>query len=168
MRISGKISLGGVMAALAIVIMTLGGMIPIATYVCPMLCCLLLSFVADLCGKRIGWAWYFSVSVLSLLLGPDKEAAAVFVALGYYPLLKPILDRLPVAWLFKLMLFNGATAILYVVLIYLAGMEFLIAEFSGLGAFGWILTLCLGNLCFLLLDRLLWVLRHKRGRRHGR
>ena len=32
---SKQIALGGVMAALAVTIMSLGGLIPVATYVCP-------------------------------------------------------------------------------------------------------------------------------------
>ena len=75
------------MAALAVVIMCMGGIIPMATYVCPMLCSLLLAVVLRLTGRRIAWAWYAAVSLLSLLLGPDKEAAAVFVFLGYYPII---------------------------------------------------------------------------------
>ena len=74
-----SVALGGVMAALAVVIMCMGGIIPLATYVCPMLCAVLLAAVLRLTGRRIGWAWYGAVSLLSLLLGPDKEAAAVFV-----------------------------------------------------------------------------------------
>ena len=91
---SRKIAFGGMMAALATVIMSLGGLIPVATFVCPMFCMLILAFVTGMCGRRIGWAWYGAVSVLSLLLGPDKEAAAVFVFLGFYPIVKPSLDRM--------------------------------------------------------------------------
>ena len=41
-RIAAKqVAFGGMMAALALVIMGLGGLIPVATYVCPMLCMLL-------------------------------------------------------------------------------------------------------------------------------
>ena len=165
MKNARAIAVGGVMAALAVVIMTLGGMIPIATYVCPMLCCLLLSFVKALCGNRIGWAWYVAVSLLGLLLGPDKEAAAVFVALGYYPLIKPAIEKLPAKWLVKLLVFNAATGILYAILIFVAGMEQLLTELSSLGLVGWLVTLLLGNLCFFLLDRLLWLMHHKR-RKH--
>ena len=49
-------ALGGVLAALAVVVMSLGGLIPVATFVCPMLCMILLRFVCQLCGNRIGWA----------------------------------------------------------------------------------------------------------------
>ena len=52
-----SIALGGVLAALAVVIMCMGGLIPVATYVCPTLCMIALCFVVQLCGKRIAWAW---------------------------------------------------------------------------------------------------------------
>ena len=89
--------MGGVFAALAVVIMNLGGLIPMATYVCPTLCMVILSFVHMACGRRIAWSWYAAVSILSLLMSPDKEAAAVFAFLGYYPILKPVFDRKHVA-----------------------------------------------------------------------
>ena len=76
-----KIALGGLMAALAMVIMSLGGLIPFATFVCPMLCCMITKLVLSMCGKRIAWAWYGAVAILSVLMAPDKEAAAVFVFL---------------------------------------------------------------------------------------
>ena len=43
-----KIALSGMLAALAMVIMCMGGLIPVATYVCPMLCCVILQMVAKL------------------------------------------------------------------------------------------------------------------------
>ena len=111
--IANATALGGVLAALAIVIMGLGGLIPVATYVCPMLCTILLNIVMKSCGKRIGWAWFGAVSILGLLLGPDKEAAAVFLFIGYYPLLKPAIDGLKMKWLWKGLLFNGSILIMY-------------------------------------------------------
>ena len=101
---AGMVALGGVMAALAVVCMSLGTLIPLATYVCPMLCMLLLRVVRTMCGDRIGWAWYGAVAILSLLMAPDKEAAAVFAALGYYPILKPKMDQLRGRWIWKLLL----------------------------------------------------------------
>ena len=80
---AAQIALGGVLAALAVVLMCMGTLIPVATYVCPMLCAMILQLVLKTCGKRIAWAWYGAVSILSLLMAPDKEAAAVFLALGY-------------------------------------------------------------------------------------
>lgn len=149
------------MAALAVVIMCLGGLIPVATFVCPMLCALLLQAVLRVCGRRIAWAWYGAVAILCLLLGPDKEAAAVFVFLGYYPILKPRLDRMKLPWLWKLLLFNAAIGVMYALLIKLFGMEYLAEEYRELGTVMTVAMLILGNVTFILLDR---VLNLKKGR----
>ena len=127
------IALGGLLAALAVVIMCLGGLIPLATFVCPMLCILLMQAVKTLCGSRIGWAWYAAVAILSMLMGPDKEGAALMLFLGYYPLVKPKLEQLPLTWLWKLLFFNAVILLMYTVLIHLLGMAQLAAEFAESG-----------------------------------
>lgn len=149
------IALGGMMAALAVVIMSLGGLIPVATFVCPMLCMMLLAFVYQMCGGRIGWAWYVVVSTLSILLGPDKEAAAVFVFVGFYPLVKPRLDAMKLGKLLKALLFNGAILLMYWVLIHLFGMAAIASEYQELGTAMTVVMLLLGNLTFFLLDKVL-------------
>lgn len=148
-------ALGGILAALAVVIMSLGGLIPVATYTIPMLCAILQYTVLRTCGKRIAWAWYGAVSILSLLLGPDKEAAAVFVFLGYYPILKPRMDKLKLPWLWKGLLFNVSILTMYWLLIYLMGMAQVAAEFSELGTVMTVIMLILGNVIFFLLDKIL-------------
>ncbi len=148
-------ALGGVLAALALVIMNLGGLIPVATYVCPMLCAVLLQFVRKICGNRIAWAWYGAVAILGLLMSADKEAAAVFVFLGYYPIVKPWLDRRKAKWLWKGLLFNGATLLMYWLLMHLFGMNQIIEEFRGMGIGMTVVLLILGNVTFFLLDRVL-------------
>ena len=147
------IALGGVMAALAVTVMSLGGMIPVATYVVPMLCMLTLQFVLKSCGKRIAWAWYGAVTILGLLLCPDKEAAAVFAALGYYPIVKPKLDAGKLSWLWKGLFFNAVILLLYQLLIRFFGMDQLAEDFTG----RWMVLILLemGNLVFFLMDMLL-------------
>ena len=149
-----KIALGGILAALAMIIMCLGGLIPVATYVCPMLCALLGSVVLNICGKRIAWAWYVVVSILSSVLGPDKEAAAVYIFLGYYPLLKPCFDGKPLSLIWKLLYFNSVTALMYAVLLYLLGIEQLMQEYLEAGIIGLAVMLFGGNVIFFLLDKL--------------
>lgn len=157
MRSSAKtIAFGGMLAALAVVIMSLGGLIPIATYVCPVICSVILFFVLSFCGRRIGWAWFGCVSILSLLLGPDKEAGAVFMALGYYPLLKTAFDRLPLKWLWKLLFFNVVSGILYLALLFVLGMGQLLQDFQQAGMIGLVIALVLGNVCFIMLDVVLF------------
>ena len=145
-------ALGGVFAALAVAIMSMGGLIPVATFVCPMICMIFLRLVTQLCGQRTGWAWYGAVAILSILLGPDKEAAAVFLFLGYYPVLKPRLDRLKLAPVWKLLLFNAAIVCMYFLLIHLFGMAQIAAEYAAMGTVLTGTALILGNVTFFLLD----------------
>ena len=150
-----KIAFGGMMAALALVIMNLGGLIPVATFAVPVLCMLILCFVRNMCGDRIGWAWYGAVSILSLMMSPDKEAAAVFVFLGYYPILKPKLDRMQAGLFLKILLFNGSILVMYWLLIHLFGMAEIAGEYQELGTVMTVVLLILGNVTFFLLDRVL-------------
>lgn len=156
------IALGGILAAVALVIMCMGGLIPLSTYVCPMLCTVIQYIVLRCCGKRIAWAWYGAVALLGLLLGPDKEAAAVFVLLGYYPMVKPMLEKSRLSLLLKLLLFNGAILLLYSVVIHLLGLGEIAKENMELGMAGVALLLVLGNAVFFLLDSLLSKLQKKR------
>ena len=149
------IALGGMLAAVAVVLMSIGTIIPVATYAAPVLCMLVCRVVLKLCGSRIAWAWYGAVAVLSLLLAPDKEAAAVFLVLGYYPILKPKLDRRKGAVLWKLLYFNGSILALYWVLLKVIGMEQLLSDFEGMGIAMTAVLLVLGNVTFFLLDNLL-------------
>ena len=162
---ASRIALGGVLAALAVVIMSLGGLIPVMTYVSPMLCALLLKIVLELCGVRIAWAWYGAVALLSALLSADKEAAAVFIFLGYYPIVKPKLDGLRFPWLWKLVLFNVSVGVMYFLLLQLFGMAQLRAEFEEFSTVMLIVMLLMGNVTFFLLDRLLQRDLLRRGRR---
>lgn len=148
-------ALGGILAALAVVIMALGTLIPVATYVCPMLCALLLNTVLHTCGRRIAWAWFGAVAILSVLLAPDKEAAILFAFLGYYPIVKPGLDGRRGRWLWKLLLFNAAVLVAYWLMLQVLGLAALVEEFSQMGVVMLAVLLVLGNVTFLLLDRLL-------------
>jgi hypothetical protein len=126
------------------------------------MCIALLELVRKLCGNRIAWAWYGAVALLSLLMAPDKEAAAVFAFLGYYPIIKPWIDRRKGKWLLKALFFNCATLAMYWLLMYLFGMEQLVQEFSGLGTVMTAVLLLLGNVTFFLLDMLLEGKRFRR------
>ncbi len=150
-----QMALGGVLAALAVVIMCLGGMLWLATFVCPVICCLMLKIVYALCGRRVAWAWYGAVSFLCVLLSPDKEAAAVFAFFGYYPILKPWLDKRKLHILWKTLFFNLSAFIMYALLIKLFSMEYLASEFADMGAVLLIVTLAMANVLFWMLDRIL-------------
>ncbi len=154
-RSAKTMALGGVFAALAVVIMCMGTLIPVATFACPMICMLMLQLVLKMTDQRTGWAWYGAVALLGLLLAPDKEAAAVFLFLGYYPIVKPHLENLPVPMIWKLGLFNGMILLMYWALMNLFGMTEISDEYAEMGVALTLVLLALGNVTFWLLDRIL-------------
>lgn len=166
MKPSKKISLCGVLAALAISLMAFGGLFPMATYCCPVLAMAMLTLVVEVCGRRLAWAWFCAVAILSCLLCPNVECAALFLFLGYYPILKRRLDGIRPALLrvlAKTALFNAAIALMYLVLIFLMGVEDL--EMGETALVLIIAAVVLGNATFwltdLLLARLTRLLRRK-------
>lgn len=154
-NIAKSIALGGMLAAVAVVIMCLGGMIPLATFVCPMLCVLIQYLVLRFCGSKIAWSWFAVVAILGLLLGPDKEAALIFCLLGSYPMLKPWLENSRLHILWKILIFNSAMVLLYGLLLRLLGLDTLAQEYATMGTIGLVVCLVLGNVTFILMDLLL-------------
>ena len=95
------------------------------------------------------------MAILSLLLVTDREAAWVFVFLGYYPMVKPWLDRKKGSLLWKGLLFNGSIFVLYTLLLLVLGLPELTQEFQGMGRILLAVLLVIGNVTFFLLDRVL-------------
>ena len=150
-----KTALSGLLAALAVTIMCIGGIIPIATYVCPVICMVLSCLVLSNCGKRYAWICYVSICILSLILAPDKEAAMLYVFLGYYPLIKVHIEKTSISLVLKFFYFNAAIFLLYGLLIFVMGLSSLYAEFTSAGIFGLAMLIILGNITFFLLDKAL-------------
>ena len=142
-----KLALCGVLCALGVVVMLFGGVIPIAVYCCPALAAMLLVPIDCECGTKYGLTAYAVVAV--------QETAAVFVFLGYYPIVKKFFDRIRLAVFrvsVKLLFFNTATVALYALLIFVFNMTALVEEFKTTGTLPLIATLALGNVTFVILD----------------
>ena len=160
MKNSKKIALTGMLCALAAVIMMMGGLIPLATFCCPAIAALVLIPIFVECGERLCWGAYIAIAALSLMLCPDKEAAALFVFLGYYPILKWRLEQIrrgALRIIAKLGIFNIAIALAYALLIFLFQMDQLLREYAEMGMALTIACLLLGNISLLLYDRLLGI-----------
>ena len=92
---SRKIALSGVFGSLAAVLMLMGGILPLATYVAPALAGILIVPVAIEFGIKTGYVLYAAIGLLSLFVVPDKEMSLIFVFfLGFYPLLKASIERM--------------------------------------------------------------------------
>ena len=156
-RKSRDMALCGVLCALAVAIMAMGTLVPAATYCCPLLASLTILPALILCGEKTSWVFFAASAVLSLLLAPDKEAAAIFLAVGYYPIVKPKFEKKPrgVCWAGKFLFFNSSILAAYALLLYVFRLDALREEFSATGAFLLAGLLLGGNLIFWLDDRLL-------------
>lgn len=152
---SRQMALCGVLCALAAALLTLGGVIPIATFCAPMLAMAVLLPVLEEYGPRAAGTAWLAVSLLALLLDPDREAALVYLCFGWYPLLRPRIAKLPSRLLrlaAKLAVCGAAVALLYGALMKLLGLT---ADLEEAGAWLTAVLLILANITFLLLDRAL-------------
>ena len=154
---ANRMAFGGLMAAVAVVIMSLGSLIPVNTYVCPVLCILIHRLVLERCGRRLGWCCYMAVAILSLLLAPDREAALVYLCLGYYPMIRHWFQRIRPDFLSmaaKLVFFTLSGGVSYGLLMLVMGVDAVMAEFEG-ARWLLVLTVILWDVLFVLVDRLL-------------
>ena len=170
-RQSREMALGGMLSALALVILLLGGVIPLATYCCPMLAILVLLPVQEECGPRLSFTAWAAVSLLALMLVADRELCLFYVFFGLYPLLRPKLNALrsrALRLLLKIAYCSLATLLIYALLIFVLGLEAVAADFQGISALMALAMLILDNVTFLLLDvligqvRMLWLHRFRK------
>lgn len=154
---SRKMALCGIITALSAVILTWGSLIPFSTFTCPMLA--IAGAVPVVCEYGMGTSLllYTSVSILGLLLCPDKEIALFFVSLGWYPGVQPRLNTLPhlLDVVIKCALFSLSMTMMYSLILYLFQLEAVMEEFSYYSTAMVIGMLVLGNVTFLLYDRVL-------------
>ncbi len=116
---SHTIAFCALMASLGTALMTAGGVIPVATYCSPLLAGLLMLPVLVEFGRREAWMVWAVTAALSLILSPDKEAGSMYLFLGWYPILKPVFDRICprlLGWAAKLAVFALAFAAMYALL----------------------------------------------------
>ncbi len=133
---SWTIALCALLCALGAALMTAGGLIPVATYCTPLLAGLLLLPVPCEFSRREAWMVWAVTSALTLMLSPDREAGAMYLFLGWYPIVKPAFDRIrppALSVLAKLLLFAAAFAAMYAVLLFVLQLAPVIEEMQTLG-----------------------------------
>lgn len=131
------ISVCALMCALAVVIMLLGGFIPVMTYCSPIIASLCLIPIMNSFGKRYTLLSYVVISLLSVLLSPDKESAFFWIFFAWYPVVQPILNlkiRNKVAcFLSKMLLFAVLTFLMYYITCSVLGIKEILESFSSSG-----------------------------------
>jgi len=143
------------MAALSVAILLLCGVIPVLTYIAPLVASIFLIPADAELGKKWGWMTWAVVSILSLILSADKEAAFFYVFVGYYPLIKRYLDRIKtkvLRILAKLGVFVAAIGTMYLLLIFVLALPSVIADFEGVSLILNILLIALMVFIMLCFD----------------
>ena len=146
------LALCGVLTALAVTLLALGGILPGMTFCAPILAMAVLLPVLEELGPRAAGTVYAAVSILALLLVPDRETALVYLFFGWYPILRPKIAALPfrpARVLARLAVCNAAALALYGLALRLMGLaEDLLESVWYLNA----ALLAAGNVVFLLTD----------------
>lgn len=176
---SRRIATCAVLCALAVVLIFFGTAIDVLDLTAAALASIILLPVLLCYGTRYALLSYAVTAVLSVVLMPQSLASWLFAGLvGYYPVIKQRLDRLPklIGWLIKLMLVAA------VIFLYLMVFHFLVlggegsfwnsfltgfGEAGGSPALAWVvvgLSVFTFVIFDILLDRLLilWRLKWKK------
>lgn len=158
-KASTRAAFCGLFAAFMLVVMLLGTAIPMTTFLAPALAGALVIPIVWEFGRRTGLLLYIAVSILSLILTPNKEASFLFLfLLGWYPILRPTIQHIPSKpgrVILKLVICLLSVSAVYALLVFVFAMPDLQAE-----AAEWTLPLLLvlsvlGCVTFLLYDQLL-------------
>ncbi len=154
MKNTQKIALGGLLTALACVVIIVANVFPAGMYTFPAVSGLIVFFIAMTAGRSYGWISFFVVSVLSFILCTNKETSLCFILFfGFYPMLKEVIEKLkfkPVQYILKLLVFNAAAVCIYFLLIFVFSVPADDFEYFGINIPA--LFLIIINPVFLLYD----------------
>lgn len=154
MKNSGKVAICGVITALSFMCIMLTGIITVGTYALPALAGLFL--IVPSIEISIKWSFYayVAVSILSIFIAIDKEAAIMFILLfGYYPILKLKIDMLKSKisqYIIKILISSLSVILSFIISIKILGIPLKSFEIFGINI-PWIL-LILWNIIFLVYD----------------
>jgi hypothetical protein len=158
LRESSKIALGGIISALAVVIMLSTYITPLLVYTAPPFAGLLLVVML----REIGYSWafgaYTAVSLLSVFLVADKESAVFFMMFfGYYPILRMFINSKikikPLSFAMGFVVFNCSLYLSVKICSEIFGIDY--SDFTDGGTAMFILFIVLMNFVFIAYDVLL-------------
>lgn len=135
MKQSSKCALGGIVAALSLVLMMSVAVIPFMTYALPAVAGALIILMVVETDKKWAFGVYSAVAILGMFLVPDKEVSVMYLAFfGYYPILKALIEaKAPAAlgWVIKV-----GTFVATMVAAYAFMMKFMGITLDDTGEFG--------------------------------
>ena len=154
MKQSSKCAIGGIVSALALVLMISVAVIPFLTYALPAVAGVLTVFMVIETDKKWALGVYCTVAILAMILVPDKEVAVMYLAFfGYYPILKAVIESgLPtvLGWVVKVASFVATMVAAYLLLINVMGGT--VDEIEEYGMIAVPLLLGIGAVAFVMYD----------------
>ena len=151
MKKTSKIALSAVFAALSVALMALISLIPNLELALPAISGLFVAVIVIEVDKKWALGVWAAVSLLSLIVVPNKEAAIIYaVFFGYYPVLKSVLEsKTPraVEYIIKVLTFAGVMTLSYFLMVKFMGIDPDLPDFLGKWAIA-----SLGIITFLLYD----------------
>ncbi len=155
MKKSVKTAMAGIISALSVVLLFLGGTIWILAYIMPMLTGMLSIILIKSLNKKTALIVYICVSILSIILLPDKECALTYIFFfGYYPIIKESISKIKnkfISIMLRFLIFNAAIISSQLICVYV----FLIPFDDFLGKWGIIILIFAANIVFALYEKLL-------------
>lgn len=154
MKTAYKVSLGGIIGALSLVLMLLTSIIPFGTFAFPAFAGMMLVCVVIELGYRWAFVVYGVVALMSMMFVTDKEAALYYTLfLGFYPIIKGLIEKLsskPLQYIIKYAVFNLCMVVIFYLSIYVFSIPKESFELFGI-YLPWVF-LIIGNFVFLLYD----------------
>ena len=156
-KLSFKVALGGVVAALSLLLMLVAGVTTSLVYAIPMftgafLMALVIEFGAGFAGLE-----YLAISIISMLLLGNKEAAIMYGAFfGYYPIIKSFIEKRMgkvLSWVVKYIIFNISMVVAYFVVSKIFMITF--DDMEVFGKYAMLILLIAGNVLFVVYDIML-------------
>ncbi|MGM9680842.1 MAG: hypothetical protein ACI3XR_04995 [Eubacteriales bacterium] len=141
-----RMVLSAIFSALGVVLLWLGGMLGDLDLSMAAIVSLIVVLAAIEMGLKYAFAVYLVTSALALILFPSYFITPIYVLfIGYYPIAKSLLEKLPkvLSFICKLILMNGMLTLICFIGSRLFGLEEDIAI--------WILYI-LGNVAFIIFD----------------
>ena len=156
MKRTSKVALGGVVSSLSLLFMFLTGVIPFATYALPAISGALLIIIVVEYNYKWAYLVYISVSILSVFISPEKDAAAFFIAFfGHYPITKCLLEKIKnrfVEYMLKFLTFNACVISAFTIIVFIFRMNEILSDLGTIGIYGLIIALVLINIVFIIYD----------------
>lgn len=151
------ISFSGIVTALIVVLLFLAGIIDVLDYTASAIAGILVTFILIEFGTSFALSVYFSSSILSLLIIPNKLSALLFVAFcGWYSFVKRYIERFPkvIEMVAKFLIFNSILTVIVFITKF-------ILMFDSISIFTYLVVFLTANVAFILYDilitRLIWL-----------